>query len=102
VSRSEENSTKLQFEEAVAEFVSSMKEHFKEIEEASAELKQQAGTGVIGIEASKDCWEKIYRDNASQLMQTSSGENEHETFIWKGEVKNAETYAQLSLSPKLT
>ncbi len=87
-----------------------MKENFKEIEEASAELKQQAVTGVIGIEASKDCWEKIC-DNArklkhtsrgeseEKLMHTSSGENEDTSFIWKGKVKDAAKYAQPSLVP---
>ena len=86
----------------VAKFVFSIKRHFKEIEEASAELKQQAVTGVIGIEASKDCWEKIYNDNASTLGHASRGANEDKSFIWKGKVKNAEKYAQLSLCPKLT
>ncbi len=83
------------FKETVAEFVSSIKEQFKEIEEASAELKQQAVTGVIGIEASKDCWEEICRDYAGELMQTSSGENEDESFFWKGKVKTAAKYAQI-------
>jgi hypothetical protein len=82
------------FEEVVAEFDCSIKKHFKTIEEASAELKQQAVTGVIGIEASKDCWEKIC--NASKLKHTSSGENEDKSFIWKGNVKDAEMYSQLS------
>ena len=89
----------------IAKFVFSIKGHFKEIEEASAELKQHAVTGVIGIEASKDCWEKIcesmQRDNASDLMFTSNGENEEKSFLWKGKVKTAEKYAQLSLCPKL-
>jgi hypothetical protein len=92
------------FKNVVAKFVSSIKEHFKEIEEASAELKQQAVTGVIGIEASKDCWEKIYVDNTSKwadLKHTSSGVNEDKSFVWKGKVKDAEKYAQLSLCPKL-
>jgi hypothetical protein len=87
----------------VAKFVFSIKRHFNEIEEASAELKQQAVTGVIGIEASKDCWEKICRHYAPlELMPTSSEENEDKSFFWKGEVKTAEKYAQLSLCPKLT
>ncbi len=87
----------------VAKFVSSIKGHFKEIEEASVELKQQAVTGVIGIEASKDCWEKICRDYAPlELKQTLMGENEDKSFFWKGKVKTAEKYAQLSLCPKLT
>ncbi len=89
------------FKEVVATFVSSIKKYFKEIKEASAELKQQAVTGVIGIEASKDCWEQICRDFAGELMQTSSGENEDKSFFWKGKVKTAEKYAQLSLCPKL-
>ncbi len=90
------------FKKVVAKFVSSIKEHFKEIEEASAELKQQAVTGVIGIEASKDCWEKICKDNTSEwteMKSTSSGENEDNSFVWKGKVKDAEKYA--SLCPKL-
>jgi hypothetical protein len=104
--KSKENDTKLakpppgywqeKCKKVIAKFVFSIKGHFKEIEEASAELKQHAVTGVIGIEASKDCWEKICRDNASKLKHTSSGENEDKSFIWKGKVKDAEKYAQLS------
>jgi hypothetical protein len=86
------------FKKVVAIFVSSFKAHFKEIEEASAELKQQAVTGVIGIEASKDCWEKICRDCAPKLMPTSRGENEDKSFFWNGKVKTAEKYVQLSFA----
>ena len=93
------------FKTVVAKFVSSIKEHFKEIEEASAELKQQAVTGVIGIEASKDCWEKICKDNARLIeenQEKSKHENEDKSFFWKGKVQDAEKYAQLPLCPKLT
>ena len=106
------------FQSVVAIFVSSMKEHFKEMEEASAELKQQAVTGVIGIEASKNCWEQICKNKLhgfqdeerigstllknkmrmNKLMQTLSGEmNEDKSFVWKGKVKTAEKYARLFL-----
>jgi hypothetical protein len=94
------------FKETVGKFVSSIKEYFKEIEEASAELKQQAVTGVIGIEASKVCWEQICRkhDHAGELRPTSSGdsENEDKSFFWKGKVKTAEKYAQIPCAQKLT
>ncbi len=59
VSRQEE--FKKEFKNEVDTFVKSIKKHFKEIEEASAELKQQAVTGVIGIEASKDCWKELHK-----------------------------------------
>ncbi len=83
----------------VAKFVFSIKRHFKEIEEASAELKQQAVTGVIGIEASKDCWEKICSDKKkpedSELAATGTGVSRYR------KVEDVEKYAQLSFCPKL-